>query len=230
MALAVLLKTESFTLATDRAVLKRADVAALENTVELLHTAVAEADRIREDAQRARRALAEALRREHEDRVREATARAAMAAQVGAASLLRSVEPALVEVVVDAVARLAASLDRRQILAQAIAEVSQAVGRQSFAVLKVAPADLAFASDAVAELMNEARLPATLTVRADAAVAAGDCILMSDLGKLSIGLSQQLGALRHALRAALAAVADAQAAPAPAHGAAAPATHEVPHG
>lgn len=213
MALALLLKTDQFKLATDRAVLKRDEVVALENSVDLLHAAVAEADRIRLDAEQASRDQAEQTKSEGEARVREAVARAATAAHVSAGRVLRNVEPVLVEILVETITRMAAGLDRQQILAQSLAEVSRAVGQQTFAVLKVAPADLAFATEAVAELTRQARLPATLSVRADPAITAADCVLLSDNGKLTIGLSQQLSALAHTVRAALANISVQDAAP-----------------
>mgnify|MGYP003422724095 CR=1 FL=1 len=203
MALALLLKTDQFRLATDRCVLKRDEVVAMENTIDMLHAAVAEADRIRQDAEQKSKALLEKARLRGESLVRDEVARAAMAAHVNAGRVLRNVEPVLVDILVDTITRMAAGLDRRQVIEQSMAEISRAIGQQTFAVLKVAPEDLALATQTVEDLTRQARLPATLSVRADPSLAAADCVLVTDNGKLTIGLSQQLKALAQTVRAAL---------------------------
>ena len=204
MALAVLLRTEQFLLATDRAVLSRDETVAIENAVDLLEAAVAEADRLRAQAEQAARRIAERARQEAQQQVREEVARACAAAPVSAARTLRDLEQAMAEIVTEAVLRLAGDIDRRQLLARAIGEVARLASERRFATLKVAPSDLLFAQLHVAELTQAARLPATLTVRADASLAPGDCVLVSEAGKLSTGLSQQLRALALAVRQAAA--------------------------
>jgi type III secretion system HrpE/YscL family protein len=205
MALAVLLRTEQFLLATDRAVLTREETGAIENAVDLLEAAVAEAEHLRTQAEQAARRIADRARQEAQQHVRDEVARACAAAPVSAARTLRDLEQAMAEIVTEAVLRLAGDIDRRQLLARAIAEVSRLASERRFATLKVAPSDLLFAQLHVAELTQAARLPATLTVRADPALAPGDCVLVSDAGKLSTGLSQQLRALAFAVRQATAA-------------------------
>lgn len=205
MALAVLLRTGQFLLATDRAVLTREETGAIENAVDLLEAAVAEADHLREQAEQAARRIAERARQEAQQHVRDEVARACAAAPVHAARTLRDLEQAMAEIVTEAVLRLAGDIDRRQLLARSIAEVSRLASERRFATLKVAPSDLLFAQLHVAELTQAARLPATLAVRADAALAPGDCVLVSEAGKLSTGLSQQLRALALAVRQATAA-------------------------
>jgi flagellar biosynthesis/type III secretory pathway protein FliH len=213
MALAVLLRTEQFLLATDRAVLTREETGAIENAVDLLEAAVAEAEHLRTQAEQAARRIAERARQEAQQHVRDEVARACAAAPVSAAHTLRDLEQAMAEIVTEAVLRLAGDIDRRQLLARAIAEVTRLASERRFATLKVAPSDLLFAQLHVAELTQAARLPATLTVRADPALAPGDCVLVSDAGKLSTGLSQQLRALAFAVRQATAAAVAAPAAP-----------------
>jgi type III secretion system HrpE/YscL family protein len=224
MALAVLLRTEQFLLATDRAVLSRDETAAIENAVDLLEAAVAEAEHLRAQAEQAARRIADRARQEAQQHVRDEVARACAAAPVSAARTLRDLEQAMAEIVTEAVLRLAGDIDRRQLLARAIGEVSRLASERRFATLKVAPSDLLFAQLHVAELTQAARLPATLTVRADPALAPGDCVLVSDAGKLSTGLSQQLRGLAFAVRQATAASMAASEAPASMAAAEAPAS------
>jgi len=216
MALAVLLRTEQFLLATDRAVLSRDETVAIENAVDLLEAAVAEAERLRAQAELAARRIAERARQEAQQQVRDEVARACAAAPVSAARTLRDLEQAMAEIVTEAVLRLAGDIDRRQLLARAIGEVARLASERRFATLKVAPSDLLFAQLHVAELTQAARLPATLAVRADPSLAPGDCVLVSEAGKLSTGLSQQLRALALAVRQAAASTAMAGDASAPA--------------
>jgi type III secretion system HrpE/YscL family protein len=224
MALAVLLRTEQFLLATDRAVLSRDETAAIENAVDLLEAAVAEAEHLRAQAEQAARRIADRARQEAQQHVRDEVARACAAAPVSAARTLRDLEQAMAEIVTEAVLRLAGDIDRRQLLARAIGEVSRLASERRFATLKVAPSDLLFAQLHVAELTQAARLPATLTVRADPALAPGDCVLVSDAGKLSTGLSQQLRGLAFAVRQATAASMAASEVPASMAAAEAPAS------
>lgn len=203
MALAVFLRSGLLHLAGDRVVLTRDEAAAVENTVELLHSATAEAERIRMDAEQ----RAAVIGRQAHERVvaleRDAAARAALIPVLNSAQVLRDLQPVLVEIVVETMVRLATSIDRRQLLERAIGEVGRLVGQRTFAMLKVAPADLEHAREIVAQLVRSAELPATLNVRADPSVAAGECVLLSDSGKVTLGLSQQINALAHSVHAVL---------------------------
>jgi type III secretion protein L len=197
--LALVLREAQLLLATERGVLRADEAQALGDVAELLRWGQDEARRMRQQAEQDALGLAERARADAERRTREAVAQAVAEVHVQAATLLAELEPRVAQAVVQVLARMGAALDREALLAQALAEVRRVVDGRALAVLKVAPADLAQASQAVAQLIESADLPATFELRPDPALAPGHCVLQSAAGLYRFGLEQQLVALRKAL-------------------------------
>ena len=199
MPLALVLKEAQLLLATERGVLRADEALALGDAAELLRWSQDEARRIRAQAEQQAQVMAEQARHETERRTSDAVAQAVAEVHVKAATLLAELEPVVAQTVVQVLVRLAAGLDRQALLAQALAEVRRVVDGRALAVLKVAPADLPHANQAVTQMIDEAQLPASFELRPDPALAPGHCVLQSAAGLYRFGLEHQLQALRGAL-------------------------------
>jgi type III secretion protein L len=203
MALAFFVTGERMRLATERRRVAAADLDALSTGIEVLEQARREAVQIRQQAQAQAQQMLREARNEAEARVQAQAAQAINALAANASRVLRQLEHVLVEVVVSAVGRLVAQGDPGATLAAAVREVVAQSADLSFATLKVSPADAGAAADEVRRLTRGQNLPQTIAVRADPQLAPGECVLLSEVGKLRLRLDLQMQVLREALSGAL---------------------------
>lgn len=201
MPLAVVLRQEQFLLATDRPILRADEVLALQEAADVLRYAHEEARRLREQAQADGRELEAQLREAANDEVERRVAEAVAEVQVQAAALLVDVQQVAAQAVVEAVSRLAVGLDRTALFQKALDEISTMIDGRHLAVLRVCEADAPAVAEAVARMVRAARLPATLSVRADSAVKPGDCILQSSAGRHRFGVTPLVTALATSMQA-----------------------------
>lgn len=199
MALAVLLTAEQFKLGLERRRLPAAQVPAAESAVELLRQAEALAQRMQLQASEQAQRVLQQVRAEGERAMQQQAAQMIDTLALNSVRVLRQLEQVLVEVVVETVQRLVAQADRAALLTAAVREVVAQSAELSFATMKVAPADLARATEEVRLLTRAQGLPQSIAVRADPQLVPGECVLTSEAGKLRIRLDLQLAVLRTAL-------------------------------
>lgn len=201
MPLAVVLRQGQMVVATDRAVLRADDVRALEDAGELLRFTQEESQRMHAEIKAQGQALELTLREAARVSLEESTARAVADVHVKAAALMRDVETTIAQTVMDAVMKVTAHVDRAAIHARSLQEVRRLVDERQIAVLKVSPSDLALVTESVRRMIDAAQLPATFTVRAEATLVPGNCVLHSAAGRYKFGVSSMMGALAQSLQA-----------------------------
>lgn len=143
------------------------------------------------------------------DAYRDATARAQADAaarwtfaELNRMELIKSMQPALVEVIVDAVALLVKGLDRQAFFAQALEQLQSCLRDVSWANLRVHPQVAEEARAAVAEFAQMTGSSIAHVV-ADEELALDACVLESEFGRIDASLDVQLAAIRDAIANAM---------------------------
>jgi len=114
-------------------------------------------------------------------------------------ALLKSLQPAMVEVIVDAVSLLVKGMPREAFIARAL-DVSQATLRNtSWAKLRVHPTAVQAAISAVSDFDRETGLGQLVRVSADDSLSLEGCVLESEFGRVDASLGTQLEAIRGAI-------------------------------
>lgn len=198
MGLVFLINRPDYRLATDRYVLKRDEATVIEH---LTHAYVRAQGEIASTLRNLQSVCAKAT----EDAYRNGLAKAEREAaerwthvELERLALLKSMQPALAEMVVDAVSLLAKGLDREALMARAVELIQGSLRGVSWARLRVHPDSVGVAEDALLELSRKTDLGKLARVMADDSLPADGCVLESDLGRVDASLSTQLEAIRGA--------------------------------
>jgi len=198
MGLVLLINRPDYRLATDRKVLKRDEATVIEHITHAYGRAQGEiASTLRN--------LQSVCAKGAEDAYRTGLAKAEREAaelwtlvEVERLALLKSMQPALAEMVVDALSLLAKGLDREALMARAVELFQGSLRGVSWARLRVHPDAVRVAEDALLELSRQTGLGKLARVVADDSLPEDGCVLESDLGRVDASLDTQLQAIRGA--------------------------------
>ncbi len=170
----------------------------------------------RQEAEAQRQQAAQALEREKQRGWQAGwdAAQAALAERLAEAAAARQVAlhalaPELVEMVLDATAKVIRGVERRHLFARALESVEESLRQASWAQLRVAPAQLAQARAAL-DAAGQG-VVSLVNLVADPSLGDEDAVLESDRGVCHASLAIQLAALEGALQRALQAVPAPQA-------------------
>jgi type III secretion protein L len=119
--------------------------------------------------------------------------------QDGAALLARE-ESRIVELAVAIVARIAPRLDAKKLVPALVAEAVREVSAEQFLQVRVHPDAKASVDAELDDIRRAIPGVADVQVVADATLDPLGCVLASDAGKVEAGMTEQLAALRAALR------------------------------
>ncbi len=198
MGLVFLINRPDYRLATDRNVLKRDEATVIE---QITHAYV----RAQGEIVSALRNLQGVCAKATEDAYRSGLAKAEREAaerwtrvEVERLALLKSMQPALAEMVVDALSLLAKGLDREALMGRAVELLQGSLRGVSWARLRVHPAAVQAAEDALLELSRKTDLGKLARVMGDESLPEDGCVLESDLGRVDASLTTQLEAIRAA--------------------------------
>lgn len=198
MGLVLLIDRPDYRLATDRNVLKRGEATVIEHiTHAYVHAQGEIASTLRNLQSVCAKATEDAYRKGMTKAEHDAAERWTFV-EVERLALLKSMQPALAEMVVDAVTLLAKGLDREALMARAMELIQGSLRGASWARLRVHPDAVRVAEDALLELSRNTGLGKLARVVADAFLPEDGCVLESDLGKVDASLSTQLQAIRAA--------------------------------
>jgi type III secretion protein L len=215
MGLVVLIERAGWQLASDSKLLAPDEVCAIDEAAQLMRSAETYARRILQSSMKVFDAKANEGFREGERNAVHEVCRRLAELEAARSTLLEALKPALVDLLLDALTRLAHGVERQRLYASALVALEDAWRSARWARLRVHPDDVAAAKAALAELAASGGAPLHLQVVADAEVGPRGCRFESDLGSADAGLEMQLAVLREAFDAGLAAwSADEPATPA----------------
>jgi type III secretion protein L len=120
--------------------------------------------------------------------------------QQDSAALLAREESRIVELAVAIVARIAPKLDAKKLVPALVAEAVREVSAEQFLQIRVHPDAKASVEAELDDIRRSIPGVADVQVVADATLDPLGCVLASDAGKVEAGLTEQLSALRAALR------------------------------
>jgi type III secretion protein L len=205
MGLVVLIERAGWQLSSHSKVLEPDEVCAIDEATQLMHSAETYARRILRSSMKVFDAKANQGFREGERNAVHEIGRRLAELEAARSNLLEALKPSLVDLLLDALNRLALGLDRRRLYAGALVALEDAWRTARWAKLRVHPDDVGEAQAALAEIAAGGGPPLNLQVVGDADVGLRGCRFESDLGHADAGLDVQLAALRDAFDAGLAA-------------------------
>lgn len=214
MGLVFLIDRPGYRVAADRKVLKRDEATVMEAITQAYVRAQGEINGALANLDKAcAKAADEAYRKGLAKAEREAVQRWTLA-EVERLVLLRTMQPALAETIVEAVSLLAKGIDREALIARALELLQgplRAANSARPARLRVPPQAVTAAQAAVDEFDSHTGLGALARVVADESLPEGGCVLESELGTIDASLSTQLQAIRGAVADAVQRMAPASA-------------------
>lgn len=199
MGLVFLIDRPGYRLATDRKVLKRNDAVVIEEITQAYVRAQGEINSALANVEKAcakatddayKKGLAKA---EHE------AARHWTLVEVERVALLKSMQPVLAELIVEALSLLAQDIDRQAFLSRALESLQSSLRTVSWARLRVRPEMVPEAEAALTDFERRTGLGRLARVVADDSLPKDGCVLESELGRVDAGLSVQLEAIRGAV-------------------------------
>lgn len=204
MGVAVLIDQPGYRLAADRKILKADEAIIVANVAE----AYAQAQRqIAGALQQIERLKAQTLEQAHRDGLARAAKEAAQRLLITEAdrhALLKSSQPALADVVLDAITLLARNLDRKALAARALEVLQGALREASWARIRVHPNASDVTQSALDEFQQQTGLGRLARITTDDALPEDGCVIESEFGKVDVSLDTQLetirGAILHAVR------------------------------
>jgi type III secretion protein L len=214
MGLVVLIERAGWQLSGSSKLLEPDEVCAIEEATQLMRSAETYARRILRSSMKVFDAKADQGFREGERNAVHEIGRRLAELEAARSNLLEALKPSLVDLLLDALNRLALGLDRRRLYAGALLALEDAWRTARWAKLRVHPDDVGEAQAALAEIAAAGGPPLNLQVVGDADVGPRGCRFESDLGHADAGLDVQLAALREAFDAGLAAWSADEIAPA----------------
>ena len=215
MDMAIWINTPNLTVTHDSRVLKAETVNRVIAASALLGEAQQAAEAIRQQAKQAAEALQRQAKIAFENEKRRGwqegwdEAQASLATELAEAAAARqvaihSLAPDLVDLVMEAVAKVVKDVDRRHLYAQALESVQGLLYQARWARLRVAPSQMDEARAAL-EAAGQG-VVSLVSLVADPLLADTDCVLESDRGVCNASLSAQLYALEGALAKAVEAI------------------------
>jgi type III secretion protein L len=203
MGVVVLIDRPGYRLAADRKVLKSSEATVIENTAQAYVRAREQINSVLGDLdQGCARATDEAYQAGLARAEEEATKRWTFA-EIERLALLKSMQPALAEVVVEAVSLLATEIDREAFLARALEVLRSSLREVSWARLRVHPSAVPAAEAALIELDRETGLGRVARIVPDDSLSPYGCVLESELGTIDASLETQLRTIRAAISQAV---------------------------
>lgn len=199
MGLVVLIDRPGYRLAADRKVIKRGEASVIAEVAEAYGLAQRQ---IAGMVSSFRDACAKRVEESYRDGLMKAQRDAAQRltlTEVDRLALLKSLQPALVEVIIDAVALLAKGIDREALIARALETLQSSLRDASWARLRVHPSAVPAAQAALAEFDRETGLGKLARVMADESLPADGCVLESEFGTVDASLGTQLEVIRGAI-------------------------------
>jgi type III secretion protein L len=214
MGLVVLIERAGWQLCGDSKLLEPDEVCAIHEASQLMHSAETYARRILRSSMKVFDAKASEGFREGERNAVHEIGRRLAELEAARSTLLEALKPALVDLLLDALSRLAHGVERQRLYASALVALEDAWRAARWARLRVHPDDVGEAQAALAELAAGGGPPLHMQVVGDAEVGPRGCRFESDLGNADAGLEVQLAVLREAFDAGLAAWSADETAPA----------------
>ncbi len=205
MGMVVLIDRPGWQLQSDSKVIAPDDVCAIDEAAQLMRGAETYARRILGSSKKVFDAKADEGYREGERQALHEVGRRLAELEAARTSLLEVLKPSLIDLLLDALGRLAQGVERERFYASALSALEGAWRAAGWARLRVHPDDVAAARAALAELANEGGSPLHMQVVADETVGPQGCRFESDLGSADAGLQAQLAVLREAFDAGLSA-------------------------
>lgn len=215
MDMAILINTPSLTVTHDSRLLKAETVAKVVGAVALLDEAKQVADRVREQAKQAADTLQHQTKIAFENEKRRGwqegweEAQASLSVELAEAAAARQVAlhalaPDLVELVLEAAAKLVKGVERRHLFAQALDSINGLVYQARWARMRVAPSQLEEARAALDEAGQG--IVSLVSLVADPSLGDTDCVFESDRGVCNASLAAQLYALEGAMTRAVSSI------------------------
>ena len=210
MGLVFLIDRPGYRVATDRKVLKRDEVAVIEEITRAFVRAQGEINSALANVEKAcAKATDDAYRKGMAQAESEAANRWTLA-EVQRRILLKSMQPALSEIIADAVSLLAKDVDRQAFLAKALDALQGPLRSLTWARMRVHPDRVQIAEAALARFDAQTGLGKLARVVPDVTLDRDGCLLESELGTLDASLSTQLAAIRAAVAEAMSLLTSAE--------------------
>jgi len=195
------MKKDRFPLASDRRLVKRADVATVRTAEEIVSAAEAEAARILEEA---KAQAAEERRKGYEKGIADGKAELLdrkIELVDESVSFMESVEGKMADVVLQALRKCIAEIGDEELVLQIVRKVMAAVIRtQKKMVLKVPPAHAEAVRARLSELLSAHPTVETADVVADERLTGTDCVLETEAGVADASVDSQLAALERSIK------------------------------
>jgi flagellar biosynthesis/type III secretory pathway protein FliH len=202
VGLVLLIDRPGYRLATDRKVLKHSEACVIEEITQAYVRARGEINTALGNLEKAcTQATEDAYRKGLAKAEREAAQRWTQV-EVERLVLLRSLQPALASLIVDALGLLAKDIDREAFMARALDTLRGPLQRAGPARLRVNPAAVHTAEAALIDFTQRTGLGKLARVVSDDSLPEEGCVLESDLGKVDVSLGTQLEAINGAIAAA----------------------------
>ena len=199
MGLVFLIDRPGYRLAADRKVLKRSEANVIEQITRAFVRAQGEISMALANMETVcAKASDEAYRKGLAQAEREAAERWTVA-EVERSTLLKSMQPALADIVADAVMLLAKGIEREAIIARALEALQSALRDASWARLLVHPTAVEAAEAALNTFKRNTGLGRLARVEADESLPADGCVLESEFGRVDASLDTQLNVIRGAI-------------------------------
>ncbi len=200
----LLLKRDGFEIESTGSVIKADVYAHVVEAAEILDAAKAESDRMAEAAQRRFEELSAQGYEEGVNKAREEMALQMFEMLDKTTEYLEHVEGQVLEIVVNSLKQILASLPPQEVIVNGVRKTLAAVMRnQRQVTLRVPAAQVEAVRAQIHAMLTEFPGIATIDVTADARLDGTDCILETDVGVVEAGARHQLQILEKALRKSL---------------------------
>jgi len=197
----LLIEKQNFTLASDRRLVKAADVATAKSAAEIVADAEAEARRIRE---KAKAAFEEERKRGYEKGLQDGKLEIAMQKleQVDqSVAFMESVEGKMADIVMKALRSFVVEVGDKEMVVNIVRKTMNAVIRtQRHVTLKVAPEMAQVVKDRVAALRKDYPTVESFDVVEDERLKGPACILETEAGVADASVESQFAAIERSLR------------------------------
>ena len=201
----LLIEKQNFTLASDRRLVKAADVATAKSAAEIVADAEAEARRIRE---KAKAAFEEERKRGYEKGLQDGKLEIAMQKleQVDqSVAFMESVEGKMADIVMKALRSFVVEVGDKEMVVNIVRKTMNAVIRtQRHVTLKVAPEMAQVVKDRVSALRKDYPTVETFDVVEDERLKGPACILETEAGVADASVESQFAAIERSLKRHLA--------------------------
>ena len=196
----LLIEKQNFTLASDRRLVKAADVATAKSAAEIVADAEAEARRIRE---KAKAAFEEERKRGYEKGLQDGKLEIAMQKleQVDqSVAFMESVEGKMADIVMKALRSFVVEVGDKEMVVNIVRKTMAAVIRtQRHVTLKVAPEMVGFVKERVAALRTDYPTVENFDVVEDSRLKGPACVLETEAGVADASVETQLAAIEKSL-------------------------------